>query len=299
MKGTILNIQRFSVHDGPNIRTTVFLKGCPLRCEWCHNPESLKHQKEIMWDKSSCVFCMKCIEVCPCHAITFDSGLIITNYEQCEHCGDCSLYCQNSARQLVGKDFTVDDLVKEVLKDKIIFQQSGGGVTFSGGEPLAQIDFLHESMKSLKEHDIHIAIDTSGYTPYDCFERIIGLTDLFLYDIKMSDDVKHQRYTGVSNKPIIDNLMRLSKEKVDIILRLPILEGINDTDQDINGILKIADKACISHISILPYHSIGQHKYPKLGLVYRYDSFKTPSQDNLEKIKNIFDKNGYKTQIGG
>jgi pyruvate formate lyase activating enzyme len=299
MKGRIFNIQRFSTHDGPNIRTTVFLKGCPLKCMWCHNPESIKKFKEIMWNKEKCRYCMKCVEICKKGAINLKDDILITDYELCNHCGECELYCSYSARQLVGKDYTKDELIKEILKDKIIFEESGGGVTFSGGEPLLQIYFLEEVMKELKKEKIHLAIDTCGYVNFEKIEKIIDYTDLFLYDLKMSNDIKHKYYTGVSNNLIIENLIRLSNRNVEINLRLPIIGGVNSLDDDIDGILEILKKTKIKNISILPYHNISKNKYNKLSLKYNEEMFFVPKEKEIIKIKNDFQKEGYNVQIGG
>jgi pyruvate formate lyase activating enzyme len=297
MKGSVFNIQRFSIHDGPNIRTTVFMKGCPLRCKWCHNPESFRTNNEIMWDQIKCTYCMKCIEICPKKAIVLNDNKIYTDYSLCNNCGECEVYCVNSARQLVGKDYSSDELTKEILKDKIIFEESCGGVTFSGGEPLMQSDFLAEVMEKLKEEDIHIAVDTSGYVPYDNIRKIIEYTDLFLYDLKIADEQKHMDYTGVSNKLIIDNLIKLSNKKSDINLRIPVIKGVNDSKRDMDEIIQIIDRTKIQHISLLPYHNLSAHKYRKIDLAY--ETFETPEAFEMNKIKHLFESKGYTVKIGG
>lgn len=297
MRGKVFNIQRFSIHDGPNIRTTVFLKGCPLRCKWCHNPESFTSNNEIMWDQMKCAYCLKCIEVCPQKAITLKDKRIDTDYSLCNSCGDCELFCAYSARQLVGKDYSVDELVEEILKDKIIFDESRGGVTFSGGEPLMQSDFLMEVMKRLKKEDLHIAVDTSGYVPFENIRKIMAFTDLFLYDFKIADEKKHIQYTGVSNKLIIDNLIRLSNENANINLRIPIIKGVNDSIKDIDEMIQIIDQTRVQSINILPYHNIAAHKYRKLDM--EYEIFEVPEENEMERIAYSFESRGHIVKIGG
>lgn len=297
MKGKVFNIQRFSIHDGPNIRTTVFLKGCPLRCKWCHNPESFNAYDEMMWNQDKCSYCMKCVEICPQNAVSLKDNRIVTDYLLCDSCGLCEIYCVNSARQLVGKDYEVDELVKEILKDQVIFEESNGGVTFSGGEPLMQSDFLAEVMKKLKQKNIHIAVDTSGFTLFENIEKIIPYVDLFLYDLKIADNQKHIEYTGVSNKLIIENLIQLSKHAVEINLRMPMISGINTTPSDIKGILDIIHDIKISRINLLPYHHLSGNKYKKLDLTCY--SFNVPTQEELEEIKQVFEDAGYLVNIGG
>jgi pyruvate formate lyase activating enzyme len=198
---------------------------------------------------------------------------------------------------LVGKDYSSDELTKEILKDKIIFEESCGGVTFSGGEPLLQSDFLVEVMGKLKKEDIHIAVDTSGYVPYENIRKIIEYTDLFLYDLKIADQQKHIVYTGVSNKLIIENLIKLSNEKSDINLRIPVIKGVNDSKRDMDEIIRIIDQTEIQNISLLPYHNLSAHKYRKIDLAY--EVFEIPDAFEMNRIKHLFESRGYTVQIGG
>ena len=239
MKASIFNIQKFSIHDGPGIRTTVFFKGCPLQCIWCHNPESQNLGKEILYDKNKCTLCGSCIKICQNNAIELKDNDLEINMDKCTFCGDCTVCCINSAKQIAGKEYTVDEVMKEVLKDRVFYKNSKGGVTLSGGEPLIYAAFVEELLMELKKENIHTAVDTCGAVDFKVLERISKYTDLFLYDIKSMDEEKHILYTGVSNKNIINNLINLSKIHNNINLRLPIIEGINADENHIFEILKL------------------------------------------------------------
>lgn len=298
MKASIFNIQKFSIHDGPGIRTTVFFKGCPLQCIWCHNPESQNSGKEILYDKNKCTLCGSCIKTCQNNAIELKDNDLETNMDKCTFCSDCTVCCINSARQIAGKEYTVDEVMKEVLKDRVFYKNSKGGVTLSGGEPLIYASFVEELLMKLKKENIHTAVDTCGAVDYKVLERVSEYTDLFLYDIKSMDEEKHILYTGVSNKNIINNLINLSKIHNNINLRLPIIEGINADENHIFEILKLIKNTNIKKINLLPYHDIAMHKYEKLGRKY-YEYMQKPADEKLKRYKEIFEKEGYRVKIGG
>ena len=298
MKANIFNIQKFSVHDGPGIRTTVFFKGCPLKCTWCHNPESQNSGSEILYDKNKCTLCGNCIKACQNNAIEIKNNILTTNMDKCTFNGDCIVCCINSARQIAGKEYTVDEVLKEVTKDRIFYKNSRGGVTLSGGEPLIYAEFVEELLMKLKEENIHTAVDTCGYADFKTIEKISKYTDLFLYDIKSMDEEKHILYTGVSNKNIINNLINLSKIHNNINLRLPIIEGINADENHIFEILKLIKNTNIKKINLLPYHDIAMHKYEKLGRKY-YEYMKRPADEKLKRYIDIIEKEGYRVKIGG
>lgn len=298
MKASIFNIQKFSIHDGPGIRTTVFFKGCPLQCIWCHNPESQNSGKEILYDKNKCTLCGSCIKICQNNAIEIKDNDLEMNMDKCTFCGDCTVSCINSARQIAGKEYTVDEVMKEVLKDRVFYKNSKGGVTLSGGEPLIYAAFVEELLMKLKKENIHTAVDTCGAVDFKVLERVSKYTDLFLYDIKSMDEEKHILYTGVSNKNIINNLINLSKIHNNINLRLPIIEGINADENHIFEILKLIKNTNIKKINLLPYHDIAMHKYEKLGRKY-YEYMKRPADEKLKRYKEIFEKEGYRVKIGG
>ncbi len=248
MQGTIFNIQRFCVNDGPGIRTTVFLKGCPLSCVWCHNPESQRFEPEILFYKDKCTGCGRC---------------------KCVTAADRDFVCFNGAKEICGKTVSADEITAEVLKDKPFYENSGGGVTLSGGEPLAQYDFSLELLKKAKENGIHTAIETCGYAEKSKILEIAKYVDLFLFDCKETDQELHKKYTGVDNKIILDNLKALSDAGSKIILRCPIIPGFNDREEHFKGISEIADKfSGIEHIEIEPFHPLGESKYSALNREY-------------------------------
>ena len=245
MNGTIFNIQRFCINDGPGIRTTVFLKGCPLKCIWCHNPESQAREPEIMFYKDKCTKCGSCVNVTV---------------------NDSDFVCINDAKEICGKEISSDEVIKEVLKDEIFYQNSGGGITISGGEPFYQFDFSLELVKKAKENELHTAIETCGFVKNSNLKKIAEFVDLFLYDYKETNSEKHKNFTGVDNTVIIDNLSFLNNINKDVILRCPIIKGCNDRREHFEGIAEIANRyKNILHIEIEPYHSLGEGKYSALG----------------------------------
>ena len=274
-KAIIFDIERSSYVDGPGIRTTVFFKGCNLRCAWCHNPESQSPSAQMMFYKNKCTGCGKCKEKCP-------YGL-----DECRLCGKCTLYCPHDAREICGKEYTVDEVLNEIIKDKALYGTSGGGVTFSGGECMLQIDFLEEILKKCKENGIHTAIDTAGHVQRESFERVIPYTDLFLYDVKCFDTQKHKQYTGVGNELILENLKRLMSAKKAIRIRIPIIPTVNDTEEEMKKIKEFLFKYGMPEkIELLPYHAMGEHKYAALS--QKAHIFSAPKKENLEKLQAVF-----------
>ena len=272
---TIFDIERASYVDGPGIRTTVFFKGCNLHCAWCHNPESQSRAPQMMFYKNKCTGCGKCKEKCPNHL------------ESCELCGKCTIYCPHDAREICGKEYTVDEVLKEIIKDKSIYEGSGGGVTFSGGECMLQIDFLEEILKECKKNGIHTAVDTAGHVPFEIFERIIPYTDLFLYDVKCFDSDKHRQYTGVENQLILKNLKSLLAKSTPVWIRIPIIPTVNDTEKELQRIKEYLSSCGIPEkVELLPYHAMGEHKYAAIGKETQI--FSVPSEEKMKHLKNIF-----------
>lgn len=263
MQGLIFNIQRFCIHDGPGIRTTVFFKGCNLRCAWCHNPESQSSNKELLFYKDKCAHCGSCENIPK---------------------DDANFVCSNGARELCGKEYSVDEVLAEVVKDKSFYENSGGGVTFSGGECMLQIDFLLELLKKCKEIGIHTAVDTAGHIPWKHFEKILPYTDLFLYDIKSMNTDIHKKYTGAGNELILDNLARLLKSKATVYVRVPVVPSVNDTREEMQNIrLFFEENGHPANFELLPYHAMGESKHEALGKPTL--KFDVPSKEKIEMLK--------------
>lgn len=297
--GTIFNIQKYSIHDGPGIRTTVFFKGCPLKCWWCHNPESQNTNHEIMFFEERCTVCGKCIKKCPQNAIKINNNFPEIDKFKCTLCEKCVDFCPNNAREHVGRNITSNELIKEIVKDEVFYEQSGGGVTFSGGEPLMQVDFLDDILKRCKDRGIHTAVDTSGYAPWKSFERIASKVDLFLYDIKIMDNEKHKKYIGAENDIILKNIENLSNMGCNIYLRMPIIKEINDDNYHIEKTIKLLSIINVEQVNLLPYHKIGMDKYRRLKMNYKLSGMEKPSDERMEEISQKFKKAGIKIKIGG
>ena len=275
MKATIFDIERNSYVDGPGIRTTVFFKGCNLRCAWCHNPESQSAKPQMMFYKNKCTGCGKCREKCP------------HNFESCDLCGKCTVYCPHDAREICGKEYTVDKVMREIVKDKAFYETSGGGVTFSGGECMLQIEFLTKILKACKENGIHTAVDTAGHVPYERFEQILPYTDLFLYDVKCFDSEKHRQYAGVENGLILENLKKLLATGTPVWVRIPIIPTFNDTVEELQKIKAFLSSCGIPEkVELLPYHAMGEHKYAAIGK--KTQIFSVPGEEKMKHLKNIF-----------
>lgn len=299
----VFNIQKYSIHDGDGIRTSIFFKGCPLKCLWCHNPESQRLHKELMFFYDRCVGCGACVSHCPNNAISMKDGKAVTDREKCNACGMCEDWCITNAREVAGKEYTVEQLVKEAEKDRQFYEQSGGGITLSGGEVMVQdMDYIEQFCRIMYDKGYSVNIDTCGYAPYENFKRILPYVDTFLYDIKAMDERVHQHFMGVSNKLILENLIKLSRDGGKINIRIPIIDGVNATEEFMNEVIKFLKENNINvvKVNLLPYHSTGMHKYKKLDRPYDEEGIlKVPSKENMELFKDIFTKNGYKTKIGG
>lgn len=290
MSGVIFNIQKYSIHDGPGIRTTVFLKGCPLSCSWCHNPESQSFEKELLFFSNRCINCGECLKVCN----------NMRKAELCTMCGSCASVCCTNAIELAGKEISVEALIKELEKDVIFYDSSKGGVTISGGEPLGQSEFTLELLLECKKRDINTAVDTSGYGNTDALEKIAGFADLFLYDIKLMDNEKHIQYTGVSNNLILHNLKMLSESGKKIWIRIPVIPGINDNAANIEATSKLIKSTVgIQQVNLLPYHNTAMDKYRRLNKKYDLQDVKQPQKEYMDIILDLYRKQGINAYVGG
>lgn len=306
-RGRIFDIQRFSVHDGPGIRTTVFLKGCPLRCAWCHNPESIRAEPELAVLESRCIHCDRCVEACPTGrlaALEAGAGAV----PACTLCGTCAAVCPAEARRLVGRSVTVDELLAEILRDRLFFDDSGGGVTFSGGEPVAQPDFLAAALEACRHQGVHTAVDTSGFCRRQDLLRAARWTDLFLFDLKHMDPVRHRELTGASNRRILENLEALAAVHQGIRIRVPVVPGMNDDPENLEATARfVASLPGVRRLDLLPYHRHGRHKRERLEPVAdpptvsreSRDDVRPPEPAAVDRLAGIVRDAGLETRIGG
>jgi pyruvate formate lyase activating enzyme len=296
----VFNIQRCSIHDGPGIRTTVFIKGCPLRCDWCHNPESLDGAPEVAIDGKKCTACGACIDACPesggdrpARGPGWDDGT-------CRRCGACAEACPSEARELIGEARAVADLVAEVERDRPFFDASGGGVTFSGGEPLCYPTFLSACLEACREKGLHTAVDTSGFASKKVVGDIAKLADVLLYDLKHMDPVVHERHTGVDNRRILDNLETLSRQGADIWVRFPLIPGFNDDDANLEAMASFLGALPNAHpIFVLPYHPNGADKHLRLGKPAPDAVFRTPTEDEIDAVVERLREHDLEVHNGG
>ena len=287
LRGLVFDIKRGSIEDGPGIRTVIFLKGCPLNCLWCHSPESMKKLPELVFYKNKCILCGKCVIICPYGAQELIDNKRIINRNKCHNCGLCAQVCDVGALEIKGKYFTVDEILEEIKKDIVFFRNSGGGVTFSGGEPTFQPKFLLSVLKRCKEEGISTALDTSGFVKWDILKEIIKYTYLLLYDIKHMDSLKHQEYTGVSNKLILENLNRIRQhEKKEVRIRLPIIPGYNDSELNIKKTGNYLGHLGIKNVDLLLYNEMAKSKYIWIDKEFKMPNIKHQEREYLKTIKD-------------
>lgn len=299
--GAIFAIKRYGLHDGPDLRVTVFLKGCPLSCLWCHNPEGMRFGTEIHTQPSKCVGCGDCVPACPKNALRVGQAkIIVRDPLTCTACGTCAEVCPALAQEAVGQTRSVTAVVAEIAKDAPFFEGTQGGVTFSGGEPLAQPEFLEALLRACGRHGWHRAVDTSGQAPWDVLARVAPLTELFLFDLKHMDAAQHRRATGVDNSLILDNALRLARLGATIQFRLPLIPGINDDDSNIEATGRFAATLPgVVGIDLLPYHATAKGKYTKLGLPYPGDAIPPSEPDQVSRAAQLLQTCGLSVRIGG
>lgn len=296
--GTIFNIQRYCLHDGDGIRTAVFLKGCPLRCIWCHNPEGLSDEVSVLYNTERCSLCLRCVEKCACRVFDVTEKRIVLDREKCRKCGECARVCLNSANELMGKSISANEVIREVLKDKIYYNTSGGGMTVSGGEPSMQADFTLSLIKEARSLEISTCIETCGIGSRWFYESAADMGASFLYDLKCMNSAKHKELTGVDNQRIIDNLLYLFSRGADVVIRLPMIPGINDTEEDVALLCEFLRKSLGKYrkAEIMPYHSFGISKAKRLG---KEDVFVCKDADEKDKArwKQSFLEKGVNVEI--
>ncbi len=299
-KGLIFDIKRYSVHDGPGIRTTVFLKGCPLSCWWCHNPESMDPRPRVLYSPKRCIGCGACIAACPEGAVRYSARGVMVDQEACVRCGACVKACPTEALEMTGIAMSVEDLEREVLKDRAFYDESRGGVTFSGGEPLVQHEFLFEILRVCGARGLHRGVDTTGYAPSEVLRKIAEETDLFLYDLKHMNPEVHKKYTGVDNTRILENLRELASGNAEVNIRVPFIPGVNDSRENLlqtASFLTSLPKAYT--VSLLPYHAAATEKYTKLGQEYRMKNILPPTEHQLRQAARLLEGCGLTVKIRG
>jgi len=300
----VTNIQKFSVHDGDGIRTTVFFKGCPLRCEWCHNPETQRFERQMQFDSAKCTGCGFCVKACPEGAIHISGeGKAVTDETKCVFCGKCVKACPNSVREIIGTEYPIRELVRKLMQDEMFYEESGGGVTLSGGEVMSMdIEYVRELAKELHRQGVDVTIDTCGEAPYDKFREILPYVGTFLYDVKCMDPELHKKYIGTDNRRILDNLVRLNEDGARIYIRIPVIREVNGNRKNMQATIDFLKEHHIHppQVNLLPYHDTGSSKYPRLGMTYKGADLHAPEREEMQEFVDMFVKAGFSnTKIGG
>jgi len=297
----IFDIKRYAINDGPGIRVTLFFKGCPLACRWCHNPESMSPRAQKLFTASKCIGCRACVQACPEDACELTAEGIRTDAERCRVCGACAEICPSGATEISGRSYAVSELLEIIEKERPFFDQSGGGVTFSGGEPLQHHPLLLELLQACGARGIHRCVDTSGLAPREVLLQVAEQAELFLYDFKLCDTERHRQWTGVDNGPIKQNLRTLAETGREIRIRIPLIAGVNDDAENITAtasfIVELPGGA--RPVNLLPYHGIAAGKHSKLGGSYREEGLAEPTADDLQRVLGIFEEHGVIATVGG
>ena len=307
----IFDIRRYSINDGPGIRITIFMKGCPLKCKWCHNPESQSPKVQKLYTASKCIGAQDCIEICPENALTLTPNGIVTDGDKCTLCGLCAKACPTKAIEMSGKLYNVEELLKIIEKERVHIDQSGGGVTFSGGEPLMHLEFLIKMLQECGKRGLHRAVDTCGFVDTKTLLEVAKETDLFLYDLKLMNPEKHKYWTGVNNQLILKNLKLLAEIGANINIRIPFIKNVNTNEDEVRKMAEfvagLTFKRCDLEIAspkkpminLLPYHNIASGKYKKLEIPYNEGEMAEPAKEEINRAVEIFEKYSLEVEIGG
>lgn len=299
--GLIFDIKKYAINDGPGIRMTIFFKGCNLNCQWCHNPESITTKVQKMYTASKCIGAEKCLDNCPNDALKLTEEGIVTDFEVCNLCGKCAEVCPTKAFEMLGSHIPISDLMKKIDNEAIFFDQSGGGVTFSGGEPLMHSEYLLKALKECGQRMYHRVVDTTALANLDTLLEVADNCEMFLVDLKLMDSQKHKEFTGVQNKKILSNITELAKTNCDILFRMPLIKGVNSDEVNIKETAKFINslEGNRTQINLLPYHKVAENKMVKLGVAEDFIEFEEPSAAEMESIISLFAEYGIKASVGG
>ncbi|MGC8786978.1 MAG: glycyl-radical enzyme activating protein [Anaerolineae bacterium] len=297
--GIIFDIQRFSLHDGPGLRTNVFFKGCSLRCDWCCNPESQRPTPEVAVFPANCFGCGDCLEVCPQEALRLEEGRIVRDEWRCDHCGQCVPVCAAGALRLIGRVVTAGEVLQEVLRDAVFYGQAVGGLTLTGGEPTSQPEFALALLRLAKAESLHTTLETCGQASWEVLETLLPYLDLVLYDIKHMDTQRHLQATGVGNEIILENVRRLVEAGAQVILRVPLIPGFNTNAEHLHALAEFASRLGITEVHLLPYHTLGRAKYQALGRSYLMEEIPPMKEGEAEAMADVVRSHGLHVKVGG
>ncbi len=298
--GIVFDVKRYTLHDGPGIRVSIHLKGCPLACWWCHNPESQSYSPQLLFREDRCIACNACVAACPNGAVSVESGALVTDPAACTGTGVCADVCPSGAREICGRRMRVSQVMEQILKERLFFEQSGGGVTLTGGEPLGQPEFAKGILQACKASELHTAVDTCGFVGRSVLMDVLPYTDLFLYDLKHMDPEMHRKYTGVDNAVILDNLLALGEAGAAIWARIPFIPGINTDEKNIRATGEfLRGVKGVRQVHLLPYHNAAEDKHGRWNMPYKLEGVYAPTEHALRAAAKLLESYGVPTVVGG